>query len=49
MEFKEHPCDECKWRWEMSKDHCNRCVHNVDNLSTKRSDQKDNFKEVENG
>lgn len=42
MEIKENECDKCKWRWEMSKGHCNKCKNNPDNKPMK-SGEPDNF------
>jgi len=46
MELKENKCDSCKWRWEMSKGHCNRCKHNPDN-KPRDSGEPDNFETKE--
>lgn len=47
MELKENKCDKCKWRWEMSKEHCRKCRHNPDNKPIERKDEADNFEAKE--
>jgi len=46
MELKENKCDKCKWRNEMSKEHCNKCKNNPDNKPME-SGEPDNFEEKE--
>jgi len=48
VEPKENKCDKCKWKWEMSKEHCNKCKNNPDNkpIFPKKEDI-DNFEAKE--
>lgn len=39
-------CKKCKWKWEMSKEHCNKCKHNPDNKQKEKKGEVDNFKEL---
>ena len=42
--MEEDKCEKCKWRWEMSKGHCNKCKNNPDNKAPEgRKDEVDNF------
>jgi len=44
MDIKENKCDKCKYRWEMNKEHCNKCKNNPDN-APERKGEPDNFEE----
>jgi len=39
-------CKKCKWKWEMSKEHCKKCEHNPDNKQKEKKGEIDNFKEL---
>ena len=46
METKENKCDKCKYRWEMNKEHCNKCKHYPENRPIGK-DEPDNFESKE--
>jgi len=47
MDIQENKCDKCKWRWEMTKEHCDKCKHYPDNKPMERKGELDNFESKE--
>lgn len=41
--MEEDKCEKCRYRWEMSKEHCKKCKNHPDNKPVENKGEIDNF------